>query len=68
MLKEMEELEKRINAKTVPKPSKNIKEDMEQVVENAKQLYEMRNDIINTIKGIKKRSQILIGCTLQKMI
>ena len=28
MLKEMEELEKRINAKTVPKPSKNKKEDM----------------------------------------
>ena len=50
MLEEIEKLEKRINPKIGSKPKKTNKEKMEYVVKNAKDIYEMRNNIINTIK------------------
>ena len=56
-VKKIKELEKRINPEA-RKPNRKNKDDMGKVFENAKQLYETRNYIINAIKGEEETKEV----------
>ena len=60
LLDKIEELEERINPLTNKPDIKDI-EKMKDVIKDARKLYDIRNDINNTIKGTKKRRKFRLG-------
>ena len=55
MLNKINELKKRINPRTGPKPNKSNKEKMENLLINTEKSYDFKNIIIHTIKKEKER-------------
>ena len=66
----IDELERKLSLnRTGRQFIKDNRKEVENLIENAKQLYKTRNDIINAFEKKEpvfegeKKSQILIGCT-----
>ena len=53
-LKEIDELDDRIDPPRGKQPSKKNKKNMEEVVNNAREIYEIRNYIISVFEGTEK--------------